>query len=139
MTRIGMSVAALALLLLANCAHGDGAATLFGAYSARGPAMDAMPGVTLEIARPDRYRFCAAGRCDAGKWAIQPEGACGGRITLFGPAPEALVRSLAIAAVGRDPMWEQRGTQNEIDLDYRACRGATEIVLGTGDAAFVKR
>lgn len=126
-------------LSLAGCVRKDSARlNLYGSYAARGPDFDAIPGVTLEIARPNHYTFCRAGRCAAGTWLVQREGACNGRITFKGPTVESFVRELDTAS-GADPFWKQRGMWNEIDLDYRVCPDDAWITLGTGDAAFVKR
>lgn len=136
--RGAISLASL-VLLLSGCAPKSlgGQAALYGSYAMQGPAMEAVPAVTLKIER-SRYTFCRPAGCAAGKWTARPENACDGRITFAGPELEAFARDLATAS-GPDPVWTQRGLWKEIEMDYNACQARARITLGTGDAAFVKR
>lgn len=137
--RIGPALALAALLEATGCTTGRTA--LYGSYVAYGPASEvATPPVTLELTRPDRYRFCDAGRCTAGRFTLLPVPAAdNGRITFQGPAVEAYARSVSAAAFGPSEAERQRGVRGAIDLSYSTGPVGAQISLGAGDAAFVKR
>ena len=134
-----LALAGIALGLTSGCAHDR--TTLYGSYVAYGPASDlAEPPVTLKLTRPDRYRFCNAGRCSTGRFTVLPVPADDdGRITFEGPAVEAYARDLMLTPFGPGEADRQRGVQGSIDFSYSINSVGTQISLGAGDAAFVKR
>lgn len=137
-----MRILPLLALVLATggCAHRDDG--LYGSYAIAGEAGGVQPPApaTLEITRPDRYRFCHAERCASGTFRLLPvPNAAEGRITLVGAAVETYVRSVSKAAYGESDIDRQRGTQGLVDLDYRTDGAGATIPLGVGDIAFVRR
>ena len=131
---------AVILLFAAGCAHDK--PNLYGSYEIVGQAggVSAAPVATLEIVRPDRYSFCQAGHCSAGKYTLLPiPSAAHGRITFAGAQVEDFVLGVSAAAYGQSDVARQRGKQGFIDLDYTLSKSGTEIQLGVGDIAFIKR
>ena len=137
--RIARPLLALALAApFAGCSRGD--VDLYGRYEATGEAQGrTAPAATLDIERPDRYRFCHAGRCEAGRFTLQRLDPGEGRITLHGPAVEAYALTLSTQAYGVSETAKQRGVQGLIDLSYTTGLFGAEISLGPGDTAFRKR
>lgn len=132
-------LAVMPALLLAGCVHGTQA--LYGSYVAHGTGgEDLTPPVTLELSRPDRYRFCNGARCTVGRFRLfHLSNPSDGRITFVGPAVEDFSLELAHGTFGESAVDRQRGRRNAIELDYRVGPVGAEITLGAGDAAFVKR
>lgn len=132
-------IAALASVLLQGCATGT--AALYGHYVARDPGYREFdPAVTLDLSRPDRYRFCTGAGCATGTFSTRflsdPRD---GRITFDGPSIENFSLNLNRSIFGESEAERQRGRLNAIEMDYRIGLISTEITLGAGDAAFVKR
>lgn len=126
-------------VLLTGCIHAETGP--YGSYAAYDPGLDPItPPVTLEVARSHRYTFCEAGRCVTGTWRFEelPTNG-GGRIAFKGREIEAFVVALAVKEFGPDKLFEQRGVQKSIELDFGPGPLGPQITLGTGDAAFVKR
>lgn len=139
MRRAGLVISALALALLQACATASG--RLYGHYVAHDAGYDSFtPPVTLDLTRPNHYRFCNGARCATGKFSLfhlsDPKD---GRITFHGPSVEDFSLQLSRSTFGESEADRQRGRLNVIELDYRIGLLGAEITLGAGDAAFVKR
>lgn len=137
--RFMRGVAVSAFLLCTSCAHEVDA--LYGSYVAHNAAYEEFsPPVTLQLTRPDRYRFCTGGGCSSGRFSIWTDKrANDGRITFHGNSVEDFALNLSRATFGESEVDRQRGKQGLIEVDYRIGMTGAEITLGAGDAAFVKR
>ena len=134
------SPAALIVLLVLQCACARHQPFLYGSYKITGQAgrLTVAPSATLEIAHPNIYTFCEAGRCTRGKLELLPvPDPAHGRVTFMGAQMEAFVLALSLAAYGPgEPEWRRRP---QGQLDYTSDLLGTEIPLGVGDLAFVKQ